>query len=448
MAVLRAACYSRVSTDEQAKFGYSIAAQVAILDQHCLQNDIKIVDHYRDEGVSAGKPYTKRPEMFRLLEDVQAGKIDIVLFTRLDRWYRSTKLYYQVQEILDRHNVVWDAVQESYSTQDASGRFKVNIMLAVAETERDKGSERVTTVFANKRKNKEACFGGPNLPFGYMKQKDEQGITRLVKDPDTKQACEEFWDVLLKYNNLNKAIAYMGTEYGIQKNWKSWKRITTNTLYIGEYMGVEEFCEPYVSKEDFERFRDRDTVKHTPSGNVYLFRGMMRCPECGNKMCGDSSKKKYGLYKSYRCARRSRECQSFVTISELSLEKQMLNKLKDQLREEIARVELEESKPKPKKSNLKSLKEKQRRLTVAYMAGNLSDEEYLKSDAELKALIAKAESEEPPKPRDLTPLRELLETDIEAIYVTFTDEEKQRFWQSLVKEIQLDGKTVTRVIFF
>jgi DNA invertase Pin-like site-specific DNA recombinase len=448
MAVLRTACYSRVSTSEQAKYGYSVSAQVSLLEQYCLEKGYKIVDHYKDEGVSAGKPAHKRPEMTRLLRDIEAGKIDLVIFTRLDRWYRSTKLYYQVQDILDRNNVPWEAILESYSTQDAAGRFKVNIMLAVGETERDRDSEKISTVLEYKRKNKEACFGGVSLPFGYMKQKDEQGFTRLVKDPNTKQACEEFWDILLKYNNLNKAIAYMGTEYGIQKNWKSWKRITTNTMYHGEYMGVEEFCEPYVSKEDFERFRDRETVKHTPSGNVYLFRGMMRCPECGNKMCGDSSKKKYGLYKSYRCARRSRECQNFVTISELSLEKQMLNKLKDQLREEIARVELEESKPKPKKNNLKPLKEKHRRLTVAYMAGNLSDEEYLKSDAELKALIAKAESEEPPKPKDLTPLKELLETDIEAIYVTFTDEEKQRFWQSLVKEIQTDGKNVVRVIFF
>jgi DNA invertase Pin-like site-specific DNA recombinase len=449
MAVLRAACYSRVSTSEQAKYGYSIAAQVAILNQHCTENNIKIVDHYTDEGVSAGKPYTKRPEMLRLLEDVKDGKIDIILFTRLDRWYRSTKLYYQVQEILDKHNVVWDAVQESYSTQDASGRFKVNIMLAVAETERDRGSERITTVLENKRKNKEACFGGVSLPFGYMKQKDEQGFTRLVKDPDTKQACEEFWDIILKHNNLNKAILYMGTEYGIQKNWKSWKRITTNTLYYGEYMGVTEFCEPYVSKEDFERFRDRKTVKHIPSGYAYLFRGLMRCPECGHKMCGDLTKKSYGYYKSYRCPKRGRECSNQNSISERLLEKQLLNKIKELLQKEISRVELEQAQTKPKqKNNIKSLKEKHRRLTFAYMAGNLSDEEYMKMDADFKAQIAQAESVEPPKPKDIAPLKELLETDIESIYITFTDEEKQRFWQSLVKEIIMDGKQVDKVIFF
>ena len=116
---------------------------------------------------------------------------------------------------------------------------------------------------------------------------------------------------------------------------------------------------------------------------------------------------------------------------------------------EIARVELEETKPKPKpKINVKGLKEKHRRLNVAYMAGTVPDDQYLKEDAELKALIAKAESEAPPKPKDLTPLKEVLETDFQSVYCTFTDEEKQRFWQGLIKEIELDGKKVIDVKFF
>jgi hypothetical protein len=69
-------------------------------------------------------------------------------------------------------------------------------------------------------------------------------------------------------------------------------------------------------------------------------------------------------------------------------------------------------------------------------------------DADFKAQIAQAESVEPTNPKDITPLKELLETDIESIYITFTDEEKQRFWQSLVKEIIMDGKQVDKVIFF
>lgn len=449
MVILRAGLYERVSTDEQAKHGYSIKTQIDALEEHCEKNKIKIVDHYTDDGVSGGKAAFRRPQMSRLLEDIRAKKIDIVLFTRLDRWFRNTKEYFKVQEILDEHGVEWKAIWEDYDTRTANGRMAITIFLAIHQNEREKGAERVSAVLENKRKNREACFGGPNLPFGYMKQKDEDGIMRLVKDPETQDACAEFWDILIKSNNLNKAIRHMRNVYGIEKNWKSWKRITQNDFYCGVHKGVIDYCEPYVSLEDFLKFQERDTVKHTPSGRIYLFRGLMRCPDCGNKLCGDATKKSYGMYKSYRCPHRGRQCENHSVISEPKIEKQLLSKLEEFLAGEIARVELEQAKPKPKpKNNTKALKERQRRLTVAYMAGNIPDEQYLKEDAELKVLIAKAESEAPPEPKDVTPLKELLETDFRSIYETLNEEEKQRFWQQLIKEIKLEDKKIIDVIFF
>lgn len=449
MVVLRAGLYERVSTDEQAKYGFSIKTQIDALEEHCKENKMKIVDHYTDDGVSGGKAAFRRPEMSRLLTDVKEKKVDIVLFTRLDRWFRNVKEYFKVQEILDEHGVEWRAIWEDYDTTTANGRMAITIFLAIHQNEREKGAERVSAVLENKRKNKEACFGGKYLPFGYMKQKDEDGIMRLVKDPETQQACQEFWDILIKENNLNKAIRHMGNVHGITKDWKSWKRMTQSDFYCGVHKGVIDYCEPYVSPEDFLKFQERDKVKHTPSGSVYYFRGMLRCPECGNKLCGDTNKKPYGVYKSYRCRVRGRGCENHSIVAERKIEKQLLNQLEDFLKDEIARVELEQSKPKPKpKNNVKALKEKQRRLTVAYMAGNISDEEYLRDDAELKALIAKAEATAPPEPRDITPLKELLETDFRSVYEMLNDKEKQRFWQQLIKEIKLENKKVSEVIFF
>lgn len=449
MAVLRAGLYERVSTDEQAKYGYSIKAQIDALEEYCEKNKIKVVDHYTDDGVSGGKAAFRRPQMSRLLEDVKAKKVDIVLFTRLDRWFRNVPEYFKVQEILDEHGVAWRTIWEEFDTTTSNGRMAITVFLAMAQAERERAAERINVVLENKRKNKEACFGGPNLPFGYMKQKDEDGIMRLVKNPEEKQACQEFWDILIKENNLNKAIRHMGNVHGITKDWKSWKRMTQSDFYCGVHKGVLDYCEPYVSPEEFLKFQEREIVKHTPSGSVYLFRGLMRCPECGNKLCGGTDKKPYGVYKSYRCRVRGRGCDNHMHISEPKIEKQLLAYLGDFIRDEIARVELEQTKPKPKpKNNVKALKEKQRRLTVAYMAGNIPDDEYLRDDAELKALIAKAESEAPPEPRDITPLKELLETDFRSIYETLNDEEKQRFWQRLIKEIKLENKRVVDVIFF
>lgn len=448
--VLRAALYPRVSTEEQAKHGYSIQAQIDALQEHCEKNDIKIVDIYNDEGQSGGKPAFRRPAMTRLLHDVEAGKIDIVLFTKLDRWFRNVKEYYKVQDVLDKHGVTWQAIQEDYEIVTSSGRFKVNIMLSVAQNEREKGAERVRDVLANKRKNKEACFGGQAVPFGYKKEKDEDGVMRLVKDPETQQATQEFWDIIVKENNLNKAIRHMSDVYGLNKDWKSWKHMTKSDFYSGTHRGVPDYCDPYVSMEDFLRIQETKRVKATASGSVYLFRTLMRCPVCGQKLCGDTTKKSYGAYKSYRCTSRHRGCSFTTSVPEKKLEKKLVASLRERLQEEIQHVEAEARKPKPKpKNDLKKLKEKLRRLTNVYMSGNMSDEEYFAENAALKAAIAKEEAVAPPKPRDPAPLKKLLESDFETTYWTLTEEEKQRFWQDLVQEIVVgEDKEVKRVKFF
>lgn len=447
--VLRAALYERVSTTEQSMNGYSIDAQKDNLEEHAKKNNMKIVGHYTDAGISGTKPPLKRPDLKRLLDDVEAGKVDIILFTKLDRWFRSVKEYFKVQEILDTYGVQWRAIHENYDTTTANGQMAITMFLAIAQNERDRTAERIKVVLEHKRKNKEACFGGNAIPLGYKKEADENGVMRLVKDPETQQAVEEFWDIMLKENNLNKAIRHMVNAYGINKDWKSWMRMTRSDFYCGIHRGVQDYCEPYVSPEDFLALHEKRPQKATPTGRIYLLRGLIRCPECGQKLCGDADTRKNKVYKTYRCAYRARGCSNHGSYSELKLMKQLVNGLDRYLREEIAAAEIELAKPRPKpKTNIKELKEKQRRLTVAYMAGNKTDEEYLQEDAELKSLIAKAEKTAPPEPRNIQPLKDLLESDFKSIYESLTEEEKQLFWTKLIKEIKLDGKQIKRVVFF
>lgn len=447
--VLRAALYERVSTTEQSMNGYSIDAQKDNLEEHAKKNNMKIVGHYTDAGISGTKPPLKRPDLKRLLDDVEAGKVDIILFTKLDRWFRSVKEYFKVQEILDTYGVQWRAIHENYDTTTANGQMAITMFLAIAQNERDRTAERIKVVLDHKRKNKEACFGGNAIPLGYKKEADENGVMRLVKDPETQQAVEEFWDIMIKTNNLNKAIRHMVNAYGMNKDWKSWMRMTRSDFYCGIHRGVQDYCEPYVSPEDFLALHEKRPQKATPTGRIYLLRGLIRCPECGQKLCGDADTRKNKVYKTYRCAYRARGCSNHGSYSELKLMKQLVNGLDDYLREEIAAAEIELAKPRPKpKTNIKELKEKQRRLTVAYMAGNKTDKEYLQEDAELKSLIAKAEKTAPPEPRNIQPLKDLLESDFKSIYESLTEEEKQLFWTKLIKEIKLDGKQIKRVVFF
>ena len=216
---------------------------------------MKIIDHYTDEGVSGAKPPLKRPALQRLLEDVQAGKMDMVLFTKLDRWFRSVKEYFKVQDVLDRCKVEWRAIHEDYDRTTANGRMAITIFLAIAQNERDKASERVRAVLEHKIKNKEACFGGDRAPFGYMKQKDENGIPRLVKNPEEEEMYAEFWKVLIETERMNIAIRHMKNKFGITKDPKTWLRIVRKPFYCGMYDGVDGFCEPYVSKAEWDRIQ-------------------------------------------------------------------------------------------------------------------------------------------------------------------------------------------------
>ena len=86
LAPRRAALYIRVSTEEQARKGYSLPAQKEDLEEYARKNGYAIAGYYIDEGKSARKKYTKRKEFMRMLEDVRAGKIDVILFIKLDRW--------------------------------------------------------------------------------------------------------------------------------------------------------------------------------------------------------------------------------------------------------------------------------------------------------------------------------------------------------------------------
>ena len=450
--IRRVGLYGRVSTEEQALRGFSIEAQVDALKEYCKKNNMKIVDIYLDEGISGAKPPLKRPALKRLLEDVESGKIDMILFTKLDRWFRSVKEYFKVQDVLDNNKVEWKAIQEDYDTTTANGQMAITIFLAVAQNERDRTAERIKVVLDHKRSNKEACFGGRATPFGYMKEKDKDGKSRLIKDPETEQSVQEFWDILLKSNNLNKAIRHMANEYGIKKDWKSWKRMTQSDFYCGVHRGVQDFCPAYVSPEDFLKFQERDTVKGTPTGVPYYFRGLMRCPECGHKLCGDCDRRYGRINKSYRCAQRGRGCSNHKAVTEIKTEKQLLARLDEFMLDTIAEVEIEAKAPKNKsivEKKIKSLKEQLRRLNIVYMAGNKTDEDYFKEDAEIKVALSKAEKEyELNKPRNVDHLKKLLETDFRTMYAGFDPEEKQDFWQDLIKEIKLDGKTVTGVVFY
>lgn len=453
--VIRAALYIRVSTEEQAMHGYSLQAQEDNLIQYAKEHGYKIMGIYRDEGNSARKPITKRKVVLQLLEDVKEDKIDLILFIKLDRWTRNVEAYHSVQKILDAHNVSWQATMEDYETMTANGRFKVNIMLSVNESESDRTSERIKFVFEAKRQRKEWCFTGPVWPYGYMPEVID-GVKRCVKNPELEPIVQDFWDYVVKYNSVRKAGMYCCEKYGITRNYRSWMVTARSELYTGTFHGVEDYCPAYISHTDWERIiLGHEIIKKTQRPErVYLFTGLIRCPDCGNTMKATFKTYPHDRmkeYNGYRCNNsRLRLCTFNHQLSERKIEKYLLSNIRNDLEQFVVHAEAEQSQKKkqPKVKDIISLNEQLRRLNVVYISGNLSDEEYAAETKRIKAEIEKAKHEdEEYRPVNIEGLKAFLESDVLATYPNLNKEEQRRLWRSIIQEIQVEGTTVKYVVF-
>ena len=455
--ILRVALYIRVSTEEQAKFGISLVAQEDALIRYAKEQGFKVVGVYRDEGNSARKPVSKRPVMLQLLEDVKAGEIDRILFTKFDRWSRNVREYHNVQAILDAHNVKWQAILENYDTLSADGRLRVNIMLSVNESEADRDSERIKFVFDGKRKRKEWCFtGGPGQwPFGYMPQVID-GVKRCVKDPEKEPIVQDFWDYVLKYNSVRKAGMYCCEKYGITRNYRTWMGTARNELYTGTFRGVEEYCPAYIAREEWERIiLGHEIIKKTQRPDrVYLFTGLIRCPDCGNTL--KATFKTYPNdrsleYNGYRCNNgKLRSCSFRHQLSEKKIEKYLLNNIRSEIESTIMNAEVSEVKKRrqPKVHDLVALNEQLRRLNTIFLAGNISDDEYVQESKRIKLEIEKAKQQEyDSQPTNIAALKSFLQNDFISVYNTLSKEDCRRIWRSIIEEIYVEGTTVVGMKF-
>lgn len=447
--VLRVALMPRVSTDEQVLRGYSLDAQEEALVEYANNNNMKIVGIYRDEGHSARKPVLKRPVMLQLLEDVKAGKIDRILFIKLDRWFRNVSEYHAIQAILDQHNVTWQAILEDYNTATADGRLKVNIMLSVAENEADRTSERIKFVFAAKRAKKEVFF---DLPIGYTTEMID-GVRRAVKDPETQHIVEDFFRIAMA-TSIHNATRELNIKYDRKYTYKYWWNITKKEIYTGTHRGIEDFAPAYLTKEEWEELTNKNkSIRKTQNNRVYIFSGLMFCPNCGQRLHGKYTRGKNGdEYFYYRCAGTISGICDLRSKSEKAIEKYLLEKLRSKMEEYVLSTETEqnsEKKAKPQKSNVEKLQERLRRLNVAFFDGNMTDEEYAQQTKEIKNQIANAKAEEvkEEKPVDTEAVKALLATDFEGTYQTLTKEERQQFWRSSIDEIVLDDEESPRIVF-
>lgn len=457
--VIRIAKYVRCSSDEQKKNGYTIGDQLELIDEFADDNELVSVGEYVDEGISATLEISKRKALAQLIKDAKAGKFDIVIFKCIDRFFRNVGEYYECQKQLRAAGVTWISIEESdLDPDDDDAAFKINIYLTMAEYEAKKTSKRIK--FNNKMriKNKQVITGTNNFHFPW-KVAGEKGNKYLIKSEEGEEMTLDLLDFFEHHQTKAGTLGYINIKYGKKMTMRTLTSLLTDTLLYGEYKGVADYVEPYITKERFDRIQDilkRNSRGSNTANRTFLFSGLIKCPCCGNNLAGNFTKSegKYDIY-MYRCnmARTQKICPFTKSVSERQLERQLLDNLEVYILNEVSKVEtIGEDRPKNNNAaKAEKLKIEMDRLNMMFRKGRIEeaeyDTEYYKLEKQLKGLDI---TEAPPE-RNLDSLKGVMESPYREIYESLTKENKKAFWRSLIREFGIDeNKKINpdSIIFF
>lgn len=443
---VRMAKYCRCSSDEQKKNGYTIKDQLDYIEIFARENELIVVDEYVDEGISATLEISKRKALAQLIKDAKAGNFDIVVFKCIDRFFRNTEEYYTAQKQLRKAGVTWISIEEpDLDPDDADAAFKINIYLAMAEYEARKTSKRIR--FNNKMrvKNKQVVTGTQNFTFPW-KVVGEQRNRHLEKDMDMAERLYDLLDHFEIHQSKSATLKYFNSKYD-PISYQTLTNILTDTLLYGEYKGTPDYVLPWITKERFDRIQGilkRNSRNHTSPDRVFLFSGMIKCHCCGRNMVGNyhhrSNDKQYF---TYRCNyyRLDKICTNKMALNEKYIEQELLDNLDQYIANEIAKVETVTEKKSAAVDNTKkiaAIKKEMGRLNTMYRKNRIEEDEYDKDYAELEAELKKLETADKPEERDLSALKELLESDYKTIYEALDKPHKKAFWRNLIKEFTVD----------
>jgi len=231
----RCAVYCRVSTDERLDQSFnSIDAQresgQAFITAQRAEGWIPVVDDYDDGGFSGGN--MDRPALKRLLADIDAGKVDIVVVYKIDRLTRSLADFAKMVELFDHRGVSFSAVTQQINSATSMGRLMLNILLSFAQFEREVTGERIRDKIAAS-KAKGMWMGGV-VPLGYRVE-----ARQLVVEPVEASNVRRIFEQFVACRSTTEVVRWLaaegitsrkGTPFTKQALWKQ----LNNRLYLGE----------------------------------------------------------------------------------------------------------------------------------------------------------------------------------------------------------------------
>ena len=315
-----AGIYIRVSTEDQAREGFSLGEQEEKLKQLCEYKGYEIYKVYCDAGISA-KDMEHRPKFQEMLQDMRDGKINYIVAYKLDRVTRSVRDLEELITQLEKHNTYLVCDRDDVNTSTANGRFFVRMLTVLSQLEIEIVSER--TKFGMVGAIKSGHLPGVK-PLGYKNDANRKTII----DPATAPIIKRVFDLYLQGKTYLQIATIFNNENVLNKKWRDCyiEKIINNKVYMGDWeqyksIGKKEglepiiymnVVEPIVPRYIWEECQAQKVINQRTytRDRVYTFFQKIKCPHCGRIMkCkgAGGKKKKYVYYNCEKCHENIRE---------------------------------------------------------------------------------------------------------------------------------------------
>ena len=379
-----AGIYIRVSTEDQAREGFSLPEQEKRLRAMCEYKGYEIYKIYKDAGISA-KTGNHRPAFEELQEDIKNKKVNTIVVLKLDRLTRSVYDWENIMKFLEENKAYLDCANDDINTTNANGRMVARLLTTVSQNEIERTSERTKIGLAGAIKEGNIPH---KAPFGY-----KHINKKLVPDPITKDLAIRIFNLYYEGNSYQTiANIYNEEQVNGKKNWRDSTilKILENEIYKGDFVHgkrtdnptyYENVVEPLVSKELWEecQVQKKKNSRNYKRDKDYLFLQKLKCPKCGRILGGNATRKKNGnVYYYYQC----HNCK--ISIKETEIEEQVKHLLADILEYDnvvnefflpVLKAKLDN--PKEELENeIKKLNDKKERIKKAYIDSLFTEEEF------------------------------------------------------------------------
>lgn len=290
-----------------------------------------------------------------------------------------------------------------------------------------------------------------STPFGYHNAV-VNGVRRLVKEEQWKDAVADLFEYYRKYRNYSATARHINQQYGTRFEIQAIKRIIRSPFYYGCYKDNDNFCEPYISKDDWQDLQQKRPVIRT-AGNKrteVLFSGMIRCPECNRLMRSCQKSHRSGnVYRYYHCEYHSTKMCGFARVkSENLIEEMLLNRVDTFLAEREAAMSDQKSEKKHSTNNASKYRAELDRLNTMFLKGRISEEYYDTEYLRLNDLIGQYEASMQSHD-SVKHLREVFVSDWKEMYKDLDKLHRKFFWRDVIRQIIVDDNmNVIDVIFY